>query len=102
KYLAPYIFRVALSNNRIVRVADDHVTFRYTIGDTGQTAYCTLPVQEFLRRFLQHILPKGFVKVRYYGLFRVGMRRSLARLRSQLHLLQHIASLSVCSPVTSE
>jgi len=69
KYLAPYIFRVALSNNRIVRVADGQVTFRYTVGDTGQTAYCTLPVQEFLRRFLQHILPKGFVvdfAVRYY------------------------------------
>ena len=102
KYLAPYIFRVALSNNRIVRVADDQVTFRYTIGDTGQTAYCTLPVQEFLRRFLQHILPKGFVKVRYYGLFRVGMRRNLARLRSQLLLLQHIADQATPAPAAGE
>jgi Putative transposase/Transposase zinc-binding domain len=102
KYLAPYIFRVALSNNRIVRVTDDQVTFRYTISDTGQTAYCTLPVQEFLRRFLQHILPKGFVKVRYYGLFRVGMRRSLARLRSQLRLLQHIATQATLAPAASD
>src|SRR5439155_21881115 len=102
KYLAPYIFRVALSNNRIVRVADDQVTFRYTIGDTGQTAYCTLPVQEFLRRFLQHILPKGFVKVRYYGLFRVGMRRSLARLRSQLQLMEHIADQATLAPAASD
>ena len=102
KYLAPYIFRIALSNNRIVRVAGDQVTFRYTIGDTGQTAYCTLPVEEFLRRFLQHILPKGFVKVRYYGLFRVGMRRSLARLRSQLQLLQHIAAQATPEPTTSD
>jgi hypothetical protein len=102
KYLAPYIFRVALSNNRIVRVADDQVTFRYTIGDTGQTAYCTLPVQEFLRRFLQHILPKGFVKVRYYGLFRVGMRRSLARLRSQLRLLLHSADQVTPAPAGSD
>ena len=102
KYLAPYIFRVALANNRIVRVADDQVTFRYTIGDTGQTAYCTLPVQEFLRRFLQHILPKGFVKVRYYGLFRLGMRRSLARLRSQLRLLQHIADQATPAPAASD
>jgi hypothetical protein len=102
KYLAPYIFRVALSNNRIVRVVDDQVTFRYTIGDTGQTAYCTLPVQEFLRRFLQHILPKGFVKVRYYGLFRVGMRRSLARLRSQLQLLQHIAASAPQTPAARD
>jgi len=102
RYLAPYIFRVAISNNRIVRVADGQVTFRYTIGDTGQTTYCTLPVQEFLRRFLQHILPKGFVKVRYYGLFRLGMRRSLSRLRSQLQLLQLLASEATPAPVASE
>jgi hypothetical protein len=102
KYLAPYIFRVALSNNRIVRVADEKVTFRYSVGDTGQTAYCTLPVQEFLRQFLQHILPKGFVKVRYYGLFRVGNRRSLARVRSQLQLLQLLAAEATPAPVASE
>jgi hypothetical protein len=102
KYLAPYIFRVALSNNRIVQLADDQVTFRYTIGDTGQTAYATLPVEEFLRRFLQHILPKGFVKVRYYGLFRVGMRRSLARLRSQLRLLLHIADQATLAPAARD
>jgi hypothetical protein len=102
RYLAPYIFRVALSNNRIVRVADGQVTFRYTVGESGQTAYCTLPVQEFLRRFLQHILPKGFVKVRYYGLFRLGMRRSLSRLRSQLLLLQHIAASAPPAPAGSE
>jgi putative transposase/transposase-like zinc-binding protein len=101
KYLAPYIFRVALSNNRIVRVTDGQVTFRYTVGESGQTAYCTLPVQEFLRRFLQHILPKGFVKVRYYGLFRLGMRRSLKRLRSQL-LLQHITAQTTPAPGVSE
>jgi hypothetical protein len=98
KYLAPYIFRVALSNNRIVRVADEKVTFRYTVSKSGQTAYCALPVQEFLRRFLQHILPKGFVKVRYYGLFRLGNRRSLARLRSQLRLLLHLAEQVMPAP----
>ncbi len=102
RYLAPYIFRVALSNNRIVRVADEKVTFRYTVGQSGQTAYCTLPVQEFLRRFLQHILPKEFVKVRYYGLFRLALRRSLSRLRSQLLLLQHIAEQAVPVPAASD
>jgi hypothetical protein len=102
KYLAAYIFRVALSNNRIVRLVDERVTFRYTVGDTGRTAYCTLPVVEFLHRFLQHILPKGLVKVRYYGLFRVGMRRSLARLRTQLLLLQHIAASAPPAPEGSD
>ena len=102
KYLAPYIFRVALSNNRIVRVAEDQVTVRYTVSQSGQTANCTLPAQEFLHRFLQHILPKGFVKVRYYGLFRVGNRRSLARLRSQLRLLLHQAEPVMPAPVASD
>jgi Putative transposase/Transposase zinc-binding domain len=99
RYLAPYIFRVALSNNRIVRVADGQVTFRYTSGESGQTAYCTLPVQEFLRRFLQHILPKGFVKVRYYGLFRMGNRQLLACIRGQLLLVQRSADLQMASDV---
>jgi hypothetical protein len=62
--LAPYIFRVALSNNRIVQLADDRVTFGYIDGETHQPKTCTLPVLTFLHRFLQHILPKGFVKVR--------------------------------------
>ena len=102
RYLAPYIFRVAISNNRIVRVADDQVTFRYSVGESGQTAYCTLPVHAFLHRFLQHILPKGFVKVRYYGLFRMGTRRSLARVRSQLQLEQLLAGEATPAPVASE
>ena len=86
KYLAPYIFRVALSNNRILGVADEKVTFRYTVGATGQTRRCTLPAEEFIRRFLQHVLPKGFVKVRYYGLFSPRQRKLLSQLRGQLAL----------------
>lgn len=81
KYLAPYIFRVAISNNRILKVADGKVTFRYRASDTGQTRICTLTAEEFLRRFLQHVLPKGFVKVRYYGLFSPAQRYLLAILR---------------------
>jgi hypothetical protein len=53
KYLAPYIFRVALSNNRIERLADEKVTFRYTEAATGRTKHCTLPVDTFIGRFLQ-------------------------------------------------
>ena len=84
KYLAPYIFRVALSNNRLVQVANDQVTFRYRTSDTGQTRLCTLPAEEFIRRFLQHVLPKGFVKVRYYGFLAPGQRPQLTALRQQL------------------
>jgi len=84
KYLAPYIFRVALSNRRLVKLDNDRVTFKYTESKTGQTKFCALPAEQFIHRFLQHVLPKGFVKVRYYGLFarRAGARR--AALQQQL------------------
>ncbi|NCF64851.1 MAG: hypothetical protein GWP61_02685 [Chloroflexi bacterium] len=62
KYLAPYIFRVAISNSRILKLEDGQVTFRYTASDTGKTRYCTVAAEEFIRRFLQHVLPKGFIK----------------------------------------
>lgn len=84
KYLAPYIFRVALSNRRLVSMEGDRVTFRYRDGKTKEERYCTLTAEAFLNRFLQHILPRGFVKVRYYGLFAPGMRKVLAALREQL------------------
>jgi len=84
KYLAPYIFRVAISNKRILKLEDDRVTFRYRATDTGQERLCTLAAEEFIRRFLQHILPKGFVKVRYYGFFSTGSRPRLAAIRQQL------------------
>jgi ribosomal protein L37AE/L43A len=89
KYLAPYIFRVALSNRRLVNLEDDQVTFRYTDSKSGKSKYCTLPAHQFLHRFLQHVLPRGFVKVRYYGLFGPSNRAQLGAL--QRHLSQHSA-----------
>jgi hypothetical protein len=86
KYLAPYIFRVALSNKRLVRLVDDRVTFRYVDGATHQPRTCTLPALAFIHRFVQHVLPRGFVKVRYYGLFSRCYRPLLAQLRAQLAL----------------
>lgn len=85
KYLAPYIFRVALSNNRIVSLENDWVTFRYRDAKTDQTRTCTLLAEAFIQRFLQHVLPKGFMKVRYYGFFSAGNRRRLNQVR---HLLR--------------
>ena len=84
KYLAPYIFRVALSNNRMVGVQDERVTFRYRDGTTKQMRTSTLSAFAFIGRFVQHVLPKGFVKIRYYGLFRLGNRRLLAQVRAKL------------------
>jgi hypothetical protein len=92
KYLAPYIFRVAIGNKRILKLADGKVTFRYRTTDTGKLRNCTLPAQEFIRRFLQHVLPRGFVKVRYYGFLSCGLRLRLAVLHQQLDALSAEAS----------
>ena len=64
KYLAPYIFRVAISNKRIVKMSNTNVFFRYRTTKTGKTKIRTVSAEELIRRFLQHVLPKGFVKVR--------------------------------------
>lgn len=67
KYLAPYVFRVAISDNRIVAVKDRTVTFCYRKSGSRRLRKTSLPVFEFIRRFLQHVLPDGFMKVRHYG-----------------------------------
>jgi hypothetical protein len=84
KYLAPYVFRVALSNRRILKLQDGQVTFRYRDRATRHWKTCTLPAEEFIRRFLQHVLPKGFQKVRYYGFFSPGQRHRLQQARQLL------------------
>jgi hypothetical protein len=84
KYLAPYIFRVAISNRRILSLDDDQVTFGYTDGRSGQRKTCTVGAEEFIRRFLQHVLPKGFAKVRYYGFYSPNQRDALSRVQELL------------------
>lgn len=67
KYLAPYVFKVAISNSRIIKVEDHTVFFRYKKSGSSRWRTMALDVMEFIRRFLQHVLPTGFMKVRYYG-----------------------------------
>jgi len=78
KYLAPYIYRVAITNNRIEKLENDQVSFRFKNSDTDQWETKTLPAFDFIYRFLQHVLPKGFVKIRYYGFLSSGSRHLLA------------------------
>jgi hypothetical protein len=84
KYLAPYIFRVAISNRRILSLQHDQVTFGYTDARSGQRKTCTVGAEEFIRRFLQHVLPKGFSKVRYYGFFGPNQREALSKVQRLL------------------
>lgn len=81
RYLAPYIFRVAISNKSILKLEDGHVTFQYKESATDQIKFSTLTAEEFIRRFLQHVLPDRFIKVRYYGLLSPSNRHLLNRAR---------------------
>lgn len=89
QYLAPYVFRVAISNRRLVKLENDQVTFRYRSSTTGQNTYRILSAEEFIHRFLQHILPRGFVKVRYFGFFGSSQRLLLTALRLLLETDTH-------------
>jgi hypothetical protein len=73
-YLSRYVFRTAITNARILGMDDTHVTFRYKDRSTDRWQTVRLPGVEFLRRFLQHVLPRGFHKVRYYGLWHHSKR----------------------------
>ncbi|HMD16369.1 MAG TPA: IS91 family transposase [Terriglobales bacterium] len=76
QYLGRYTHRVAISNHRLVSSADQHVTFRWCdSADHNQHKLMTLSLDEFLRRFLLHLLPKGFVRIRHFG-FLANRRRA--------------------------
>jgi hypothetical protein len=67
-YVGRYTHRVAISNNRLLDIAQGKVTFRYKdYRHDGQQKTMTLQAQEFIRRFLLHVLPAGFQRIRYYG-----------------------------------
>ena len=78
-YLSRYVFRTAITNARILGMDQTHVTFRWK--DRNADAWCTqrVPGVEFLGRFLQHVLPRGFHKVRYYGLWHPSKREQADR-----------------------
>jgi Putative transposase/Transposase zinc-binding domain len=86
KYLARYTHRVAISNHRLVALEEGKVSFHYKDYAQGhQQKAMTLSAEEFLRRLMQHVLPKGFVKIRHYGL--LGNRHREERLQLCRRLL---------------
>lgn len=66
-YLGRYTHRVAISNNRISSLENGHVTFDYKDRDTNHKEQARIDAVEFIRRFLLHVLPKGFIRIRHYG-----------------------------------
>ena len=99
-YLGRYVHRIAISNNRILSLENGTVTFRYQNSDTRQWKTMPLPAKEFLRRYLQHVLPQGFHKVRYHGLFSPRNRVTLKRL--QLLLAERIREKAANSADTPD
>jgi len=86
-YLASYIYRIAISNLRIVQIEAGQVSFRYRDNRAGgQEKVMTLAAVEFIRRFLLHVLPRRFVRVRHYGLHHGGARWKLRQVRALLGL----------------
>ena len=85
-YLAPYVFKVAISNARILKVENDHVFFTYRKPGSHRLRTMTLPAIEFIRRFLQHVLPTGFMKVRYYGFLAPGSSVPLDTIRTLIEM----------------
>ena len=82
-YLARYAYRVCMTNDRIIDITNTHVTFKYRDRKDGsKTKLMKIKGEEFIRKFLLHILPKGFMKVRYYGLLAGrGKKERIKRLK---------------------
>src|SRR6202011_5648745 len=94
RYLGQYTHRVAISNHRLVALADGAITFRWRdSAHNNKKRLMTLTVEEFLRRFLLHVLPRGFVRIRHYGFLCSRRRRELVPLCKQL--LSDAAPLSI-------
>ena len=85
-YLARYVFRIAITNARIVGLDDARVTVAYRNPRPDGQCTCRLGGNEIIRRFLQHVLPRGFHKGRYFGLWHPAHRQDAARLRHMLQL----------------
>jgi len=85
EYVARYVQKSALDASRITAVDEAGVTFRWTDRESGEARTITLTGEEFLRRFLQHVLPRGFMRVRHFGWLSPAAKERYARVR---HLLR--------------
>jgi hypothetical protein len=96
RYLGAYTHRIAISNSRLVALVNGHVTFRWRDSAHGnKKRLIALPVEEFLRRFLLHMLPPGFVRIRNFGF--LANRRRAELLPLCLRLLQPSGQPAVCA-----
>jgi len=100
RYLAGYTHRIAIANSRIVSIGENSVTFNVRDrNEASRVKPLTIEGTEFLRRFLMHVLPKGFVKIRYYGILAVRNRKTtLARCQKLTGSIKYEATLKGLKP----
>ena len=114
KYLGKYTHRIAISNHRIISMTEDSVTFSVKdYRNAGHWKTLTLPGEEFIRRFLMHVLPKRFVRMRHYGLLAtriktkqltlcrnlLGCKKYISEMRkmSNTEILKYLWKIDICS-----
>ncbi len=91
EYVGRYTHRVAISNDRLISLKDGKVTFAYKNRETKKMQTMTLEAVEFIRRFLLHVLPKGFMRIRHYGFLANRYKReNLSQCRRLLDVSQQL------------
>ncbi len=91
EYVGRYTHRVAISNDRLISLKDGKVTFAYKNRETKKMQTTTLEAVEFIRRFLLHVLPKGFMRIRHYGFLANRCKReNLSKCRQFLEVSQEL------------
>lgn len=93
RYLSRYVFRVAISNNRIKSFDNDVIKFLYKDRAKKKWKIMALDAMEFIRRFLQHVLPKGFMKIRYHGFLNPNYALSIEKIRELISFIHDIVAL---------
>ena len=86
RYLAPYVKRSGFTNKRLIGYSNDHkhVLLAWTNSNNGKPGVLRLSIHEFIRRWLQHVLPKGFSRVRHYGYFSAAAKKTRLLIRAML------------------
>jgi hypothetical protein len=98
RYLARYVFRVAISNNRIKSIENNAIKFLYKDRQRKTWKTMSLDSMEFIRRFLQHVLPKGFMKIRHYGFLNPNSAFSIETLRELISLIHNVI-VDISTPI---
>ena len=91
RYLARYVFRVAISNNRIKSIENNKIRLLYKDRQRKTWKTTNLDAMEFIRRFLQHVLPRGFMKIRHYGFLNPNSTFSIHQLRELISLIHNLS-----------